>query len=156
MEGQFCSRHWSHCNFVNKCQCRKHKCRMSTEWDIVPLLYLCDFLKNRFSGHRNFVLSITNINLQYIFTTQLIDRVTSLPSDKRFWNKLSDQTVIWIQVDSNICLGTGNITDKPPGQTYSLLYSVPFWHTDTWGNLIIITDLYSTFRSEDTEALERY
>ena len=84
MEGQFCSRHWSHCNFVNKCQCRKHKCRMSTEWDIVPLLYLCDFLKNRFSGHRNFVLSITNINLQYIFTTQLIDRVTSLPSDKRF------------------------------------------------------------------------
>jgi len=33
--------HWNHRDFVNssrgKCRCRKHKCRMSTEWGSLPI-----------------------------------------------------------------------------------------------------------------------
>ena len=47
----------------------KAQCRMSTEWDIVPL-YLCGFLENRFSGHSTFVLSVA-INMCLIVILQV-------------------------------------------------------------------------------------
>jgi len=52
-------------DFVNnshsKCRCRKHSIsyhRMSTEFDVVEYLYLCNFLENRFHGHGTFVLYV--------------------------------------------------------------------------------------------------
>jgi len=56
----FCLDHCSHHDFVKTSYSKylhlKHKCRMFTEWVIVPL-YICNFLENRFSGHGTFVMS---------------------------------------------------------------------------------------------------
>ena len=52
---------------------------MSTEWDIRPL-YLCGFLKNRFSGHSTFVLSLSTI---------VILQVAALSSERFFTSKYS-------------------------------------------------------------------
>jgi len=45
---------------VSKCRCQKHKCRLSTEWNIEPL-YLCNCLENTFPRHSTFVLSTINM-----------------------------------------------------------------------------------------------
>ena len=49
----FCSRHWNHRDFVNNGI--KHRCQLSHGH--AKGHTICDFLKNRFSGHSTFVLS---------------------------------------------------------------------------------------------------